>query len=197
MKNLHPGCVLAMTVLAACDAGADAAPDTAAAMPASVSSLCATGGESYLRAQLRGAIVADLDWSSDTMTCEGGPRPDGRGLRAAMAGKLTAAEAATPRPLRLVFGIRLEDIASGEAQALPTNLTVIVEGEKTLFATLGDDKCASELVERRALLADGGGRERIVVRGYCVGPATDATGERRLLVPTFEFATVINMGDGQ
>jgi hypothetical protein len=192
MKRLHPGCAIATALLAACGAGVDAT-QVAPASPPQTATLCAAGEESYLRAQLRGAIVADLAWTGDTMSCEGGPRPDGRGLRAAIAGKSPAQDSAPALPLRLVFGIGLEDIAKGVAQALPTNLTVIVEGGNTLFATLGDDRCASELVERRALLAGGGGRERIVVRGYCVGPATDATGERRLLVPTFEFATVIHM----
>jgi hypothetical protein len=137
------------------------------------------------------------DWGNHELSCEGGARPDGSGIRVALASLLPVSVAGKTHRLRFVFGIDLADTAAGGAQALPTNLTVILEGEATLFATLGDDKCAVELLERRPLLAQGAGLERIHARGYCIGPATDANGEQRLFVPTFEFAGVIRNGDAQ
>ena len=77
---------------------------------------------------------------------------------------------------------------------LPTNLTVIVEGEKLMFATLGDEKCAVEQLERHALPSPAT-KARVQARGYCTDPADSATGDERLLIATFDFAGFINTGD--
>lgn len=157
--------------------------------------LPAAGG--YLRAQLRGAVTANLDWSSADMECEGSPRPDGHGIRLTFAGRLPASSSAAnedgaqpAHQLRFIFGIDERDTAAGAAQALPTNLTVILEGEGQLFATRGDQHCAVESLERSPLPAADSRRNRVHARGYCLGPATNAAGDARLLVPTFEFTGV-------
>ena len=78
----------------------------------------------------------DVNWHNAELQCEGGPRPDGSGLRVAFAGPAHA----DGRRLRLVFGV--DAVHEGRAgHALPTNLTVIFEGEDRLFATRGDDHC--------------------------------------------------------
>ena len=169
---------------------------------------CLASGDSSLQARVRGAIDADINWSNAQMTCEGGMRPNNKGLRVSIAGpvvldKSAANAAGKPVQLRFVFGITLRDIAAGVAQALPTNLTVIVEGQQQLFATLGDDKCAVEQLEVTPLftaVADrgtggGSGRQRIHARGYCIGPATDLQGLQRVLVSTFEFTSQVKSGD--
>lgn len=140
-----------------------------------------TGGDGFLRAQLRGAVVADLDWDNDDMQCDGGPRPDGKGMRVTFAGELPGSH-----QLRFIFGIDERDVAAGAAQAMPTNLTVILEGEQ-IFGTRGSGQCAVESLERTPLEQTGGSKYRVVARGYCVGPATNTTGDARVLVPTFEF----------
>lgn len=142
-------------------------------------------GQGRLEAQLRGALQADLDWRGQ-MHCDGDLRPDGSGLRISLAGPLDAA-----RRVRFIFGIDLQDTASGPAQVLPTNLTVLVEGEATLFATRGADKCAVEDLERTVLEP---GLERVSVRGYCLGPASDLAGAQRVLVPTFSFTALARHG---
>jgi len=144
---------------------------------------CIAGGGGYLRAQLRGAVIADLDWSNAEVQCAGGPRPDGKGLRLTFAGQLPGTE----HQLRFIFGIDEHDIAAGAAQALPTNLTVILEGENELFATRGSERCAVEALERSPLEDTDGKMYRVHARGYCVSPATNVAGDARLLVPTFEF----------
>jgi hypothetical protein len=143
---------------------------------------CMAEGGGFLRARLRGAVVADLDWHNDDMQCDGGPRPDGKGLRVTFAGELPGS-----RRLRFIFGIDERDIAAGTAQAMPTNLTVILEGEQQIFGTRGSGQCAVESLQRTPLEETGGTMHRVVARGYCVGPATNAAGDARVLVPTFEF----------
>jgi hypothetical protein len=176
----------------ACTGGHDKAPDQVAATPD-----CLAAGGGYLRAQLRGAVTADLDWSGSDMQCDGSPRPDGHGIRLTFAGRLPESQPAgddgatrPERHLRFIFGIDERDTATGAALAMPTNLTVILEGEQQLFATRGDQHCAVESLERSPVAAANGRKNRVHARGYCLGPATNTAGDARLLVPTFEFTGV-------
>lgn len=176
----------------ACSGGQEQMAEQAAA-----TSGCPVAGGGYLRAQLRGAITADLDWSGAGMQCDGSPRPDGHGVRLTFAGHLPSPQPAGSgddarpvRQLRFIFGIDERDAAAGAALAMPTNLTVILEGEGQLYATRGDQHCAVESLERSPLPATNSGRNRVHARGYCLGPATNAAGDARLLVPTFEFTGV-------
>lgn len=188
MNFLHPKCALpALLCLNMACAG-----DVPTAAPAPDAG-CLAAGDGFLNARVRGALEADIAWDNAHLSCEGGARPDGRGIRVAFAGTLPGAPGEAPRQLRLIFGIDLEDSAAGPAQALPTNLTLIVEGEQLLFATRGNARCAVENLERRPLLAEGQGAERVQARGYCTAPATDANADLRVLVSTFEFAGRIDM----
>ncbi len=186
--------VLALIVLAcaACSRDEGRAADRSESQSTQAVAGCVAGGGGYLQAQLRGALVADLDWRNADMECEGGLRPDGHGLRVTIAGPLPVAKDAAPRRLRFIFGIDPRDIAAGVAQALPTNLTVIVEGEQQLYATQGDGHCAVELLERAPLDAKDKKTDRVHARGYCLDPATNLAGDARLHVPTFEFTGVAN-----
>src|SRR5882762_6108290 len=62
---------------------------------------CLPGERGYLRARVRGAIDADIDWRGAQLHCEGGARPEGPGLRLSFGGPPDA----QGRRLRLVFGI--------------------------------------------------------------------------------------------
>jgi hypothetical protein len=89
----------------------------------------------------------------------------------------------------MVFGIA--GTTEGSAgRALPTNLTVIFEGEQRLFATRGDDKCtADELSQERVGALDGPIRSyRIVARGFCISPVNALNGSEKILVTSFDFA---------
>ena len=93
----------------------------------------------------------DVNWHNAELQCEGGPRPDGSGLRIAFAGP----QHADGRRLRLVFGV--EAVREGRAgHDLPTNLTVIFEGENRLFATRGDDHCTVDELQQDRVGALGG-----------------------------------------
>jgi hypothetical protein len=183
-----------MLAMAACagDKGDGAPGATAAAPSAAAEAGCIASGGGFLQARLRGAFSADVDWSNAHMQCEGGSRPDGHGLRMTLAGPLPGHDKTL---LRFIFGIGFTDVAAGSAQALPTNVTVILEGGKQMFATRGDDRCAVETLERTPL-PNAGHQDRVHVRGYCTGPASELAGDSRLLIPTFEFTGVVNTGDG-
>jgi hypothetical protein len=171
--------------------GACAQDPPDAAVPAAKVEGCLASGDGSLEAQVRGALVADLNWNNAEMQCDGSPHPDGRSVRVTIAGPLPG----TTSRLRFIFGIDLHDTASGVAQAFPTNLTVLVEGSPQLYATRGNDKCAVETLQRTPLAKSTGGLDRVKVRGYCVGPASDIPGSTRVLVPTFSFTALLRTGD--
>jgi hypothetical protein len=159
--------------------------------PANQTAGCITSGDGSLEAAVRGALIADLDWSNAEMQCDGGPHPDGKGMRVTVAGPLPG----TSSRLRFIFGIDPRDTASGVAQAFPTNLTLIVEGSTQLYATRGHDQCAVETLQRTPLAKGPRGIDRVKVRGYCIGPASDISGSTRVLVPTFSFTALLRTGD--
>jgi hypothetical protein len=146
---------------------------------------CLASGNGYLRATIRGAMNLDINWGNGELECAGGPRPDGSGLRLAFAGPPHA----DGRRVRLVFGVEAahEGLAGRD---LPTNLTVIFEGEERLFSTRGDDHCTVDELRQERLGALGGPVRswRIVARGFCVSPASTLDARARILVSSFDFA---------
>jgi hypothetical protein len=164
--------------------------------PASTSAAAAHGclstGNGYLRASIRGALDLDVDWKNGEIECEGGLRPDGSALRISFAGP----QHADGRRLRLVFGV--ESVREGRSGSeLPTNLTVIFEGEDRLFATRGDDHCTVDTLTQERLGALGGSQRnyRVVARGFCVAPASTLDDRARILVRHFDFAGAVSFVD--
>ncbi|HEY1890193.1 MAG TPA: hypothetical protein VGG63_07295 [Steroidobacteraceae bacterium] len=152
---------------------------------ASLGGPCLRTGKAYLRARIRGAIRLDVDLRGPLLSCEGGPRLDGSGIRMGFEGRVGPGQ----RRMRMVFGI--DGAKEGRpGRELPTNLTVIFEGEKLLFATQGDSNCTVDRLTQARVRSRGhaGRAYRIVAHGFCIAPANDLSGHRRILVTTFDFA---------
>jgi hypothetical protein len=171
-------------------------PTKPATEPA-VTNGCFAAGTGYLRARLRGAVDLDLDWKNAQMECEGGPRPPGKenksnGIRVSIGGPIRG----EGRRIRLVFGIGGVDEGKN-GQTLPTNVTILFEGEQRLFATLGDDKCTVDTLSQQRVETLDPGRAiyRVEARGFCLGPATSLTKGERLLVTSFDFAGRVEFND--
>ena len=100
------------------------------------------------------------------------------------------------RRLRMVFGVG-SATEGHSGRALPTNLTVIFEGEQRLFATRGQDRCTvDQLAQER--VGELGGRlrtYRIVAHGFCISPASSADDSTHILVSSFDFAGRVTFGD--
>ncbi len=147
-----------------------------------------------MRARIRGALNLDIDWHNSDLECEGGARPGGRGIRVSFAGRTTAQG---PR-LRLVFGV--SSVGEGAAgRSLPTNVTLIVEGQQRVFSTRGDDKCTTDAVEQ-APIEDPTRTDRnyrVLARGFCVEPAEALAGSGRVLVSRFDFAGRLGFSEPQ
>lgn len=155
---------------------------------------CLAKGDGYLRARIRGALVLDVDLHNAELECDGGPRPDGSGLRVSFAGPLRS----DGRRLRIVFGV--SKASEGQpGRALPTNLTVIFEGESRLFATRGEDKCTVDQLTQERLGALGGPKRsyRVVARGFCIAPVNSVAEKQpqSILVNSFDFAGRVTFED--
>jgi hypothetical protein len=170
------------------------APAVAADAPGSPApaARCTHDGRGQLRARLRGTLNLDIAWRHDEMQCDGGPRPDGKGLRVTVAGPPQS----DGRRLRFVFGI--DDVAEGRsATSRPTNITVIFEGEQRIFATRGAGRCTTDRLDMARVGALGGARRnwQITARGFCTAPALALTGPGRLLISRFDFVTEVSFED--
>jgi len=151
----------------------------------SLSGPCLESGNAYLRAHIRGAVRLDVDLHGGELTCEGGPRLGRGGIRMGFEGRVGPGG----RRVRMVFGI--DGAREGRpGRELPTNLTVIFEGEKLLFATQGDGNCTVDRLtqQRIATARHAAAAYRVVAHGFCIAPANDLSGQRRILVTTFDFA---------
>ena len=133
---------------------------------------------------MRGASNMDIDWHDADMQCDGGPRPGQQGLRVTFAGPAHGGA----HNLRFVFGFAAA-AGARSAQNVPTNVTVIFEGERKLFSTAGDGKCTIDEFSAQPLSSAGNARlRRVSARGFCVEPATALAGNSRLLLSRFDFA---------
>ncbi|HEY4973843.1 MAG TPA: hypothetical protein VII41_09560, partial [Steroidobacteraceae bacterium] len=141
------------------------APATAAPIstPAQAASSCLPSHDGYLRLRMRGDTNLDIDWHDADMQCDGGPRPGQQGIRLTFAGPAPGGAHA----LRFVFGVAVPAGASA-AHNVPTNVTVIFEGEHKLFSTAGDGKCTmDEFSEQRMAAPADSHLRRISARGFC------------------------------
>jgi hypothetical protein len=144
---------------------------------------CLAAGDAYLRARVRGAIDADLDWRGATLECEGMPRPGGSGVRARFRGQLPDG-----RTLALLFAAGT--LAPGETRDdVPVNVTVLVEDAGLVYGTQGSDKCRLDRVVQQELPspATGTRRFRIEGRGFCLAPARAPYGSATVLINRFDF----------
>jgi hypothetical protein len=153
---------------------------------------CLVSGDGYLRARIRGALKLDVSLHNSELECDGGPRPDGSGIRVSFAGPARS----DGRRLRMVFGVATAT-EGVNGRELPTNLTVIFEGEQRMFATRGDDRCTVDEFNQERLGALGGPIRtyRVIARGFCIAPVKALNSEQTILVNSFDFAGTITFQD--
>jgi hypothetical protein len=172
-----------LLLLPTLNVAAPAASANAQVAPAPVG--CLASGNGFLRARIRGALNLDVNWQNAELECDGAARPNGNGIRLSFAGPLRS----DGRRMRIVFGVtRAAEGSPGSA--LPTNLTVIFEGEKRLFATRGDDKCTVDKLQQERVESVGGDTRsyRVVGSGFCTEPANTLNEKERIVVSSFDFA---------
>ncbi len=171
----------------------DASVETPALVAtAEAPSACLPSGDGFLQARLDGALQMRLDWQNEGTQCEGMPRPEGNGIRLSFSRPLDA----EGQRLLIVFGIAgLSESSSG--RALPANLTIIEEGGKQIFGTLGDDKCVVDELKQQLITAWSATSRtyRVSGRGFCMQPARAVGGDAGVLMSSFDFAGQVEYGD--
>ena len=183
-----------MALIAACSPKTPTSAIVAAGSPiATGGGKCLPDGSDFLRAQLRGAVNADLRWQASELECDGGARPDGSGVRISLSGPLDSAG----HRLRMVFGVAATPGENGQVER-PTNITLLMEDAHKLYATLGDGKCTIDALTQSPLPGPDQPpvNYRIAARGFCVDPAATLDGRERVYIDRFDFATRIQFEPG-
>lgn len=158
-----------------------------ASLPSAETALCVPAEAGSLRARLKGAIEADLDWRAPQPQCRGSVRPQGDGLRLVYRGSVPGNGA-----LLIVLGAG--PLRPGQsARHVPVNLTLVREGTGEFYATHGDGKCAFDEV-RQSPFGAAPGLYRLEGRGYCTQPARTVDGERAVLLSTFDVTAIVDAG---
>jgi hypothetical protein len=178
-RALAPWGALVLAAIAGCHARVSGS--AAAAAPANAGAGCLPSHDGYLRARLRGARNLDVNWNDAQMQCDGGPRPEGHGIRLTFAGQ------AADHPLRFVFGITAVP-ESQTANNLPANVTVIFEGQGELYSTQGNDRCTVDELRFEPVASAVGDLRRVVARGFCIANATAVGSNAGVLISRFDFA---------
>lgn len=144
---------------------------------------CVASGR--LTTELFGALAGRIDWRGNALVCEGMRRPRDRGARLRFAGR--AGEAPS---LDLAIIISVPDLGEGEAdRELPSNVTIIEEGNGRFFSTAGLDSCWTDVRRQQPL---GGARYAIVGRLYCIAPLAEINGEASVTLNELEFSGVVD-----
>ncbi len=180
-----PGLLAALLLVACSDPVT--ATDGAASPPPPASTVgradCA--GDSFLRGRLVGAVAANVDWRADTISCEGGPRPDGDGARLRFA--RTAGDGGG---LAVIIAIpELSRRSTGTEFA--ANVTLIVEGEARFFSTQNREACWADVRGNEPI-----GDERYAVEGelYCIAPLAEVNGPDSVMLDELGFRGIVDWG---
>lgn len=188
-----PWLLTALIVLFGCSADPEDAPAEVDAKPATGNTLlpnyspedsdCGTHGQ--LTGKLYGALTAELNWSPETMHCEGMPRPDGEGAR------LRFSATAADRSPALALIIAIPALKQGGVEnELTTRVTIIEEGNGRFFSTANLDSCWTDVSVQRAL--DESGRFEIEGTLYCITPLAEVNGDANISIPELRFASVLD-----
>ena len=181
---------IAVIGLAAAFAGCDKAPEPEAAsglLPAAPAPAKGCGDSGYLETSLYGALVGDIDWSGDALDCEGMRRPDDAGARLRFAGPIG--------DVRLAIIIAIPSLLPDEAELeLPSNVTLIEEGDGRFFGTAGNEICWTDVIEQEPL-ADDAYVHRLQGTLYCIAPVPEINGEGSVSVDELNFSGLIDWGE--
>lgn len=184
----HCGALSIVLLVAGCGAGTDADvdPETTSFLPANAVAQQGCGTEGHVETTVYGALVGKVRWNADSMDCEGMPRPDGTGMRLRFAG------IADTTPLAIIIGVT--GIGPEQTAAeLPTNVTVIEEGEGRFFSTADLDACWTDIESQVVIDADTG---RYAIDGtlYCISPLAEVNGSGSVSIPELRFSGLVDWG---
>lgn len=146
------------------------------------------GDGSHLRTTLYGAFETDIDWATDSLDCEGMPRPNGEGARLRFAGTVTNSDQA------IAIIIALPALQRGQvARELASTVTLIEEGSGRFFSTSGLDICWTD-VDKQVALEDMPDSYTISGTLYCITPLAEVNGDSSVSLRELQFAGLLDWG---
>jgi hypothetical protein len=147
----------------------------------------ACGSDGRLKTELYGALETVVDWQPGQLQCQGMPRPIAAGARLRFAGIATRGEESTQ--LAFIFGIpALERGKTGKE--LPTNVTVIDEGQGRFFSTQSTDSCWSDVDAQTETTIE----SRYLISGivYCMAPLAEPNGKSSVRLSEVHFTGLLD-----
>ncbi len=142
-----------------------------------------------LATELYGAVRLDLNWTAESLTCEGMPRPDDEGARIHLSGPVDAG----PGAATVAFILGIPDLEKGRtAKELGTNVTFMEEGSGRFFGTRDTDGCWTDIDYQQAVPGAAGSTYRIGGTVYCVSPLAELNGGSSISFTELEFAGRLN-----
>lgn len=181
------GAVVAVGLLAARGLVDDGASDMqAVALATAQFDLCQAVDDGYLSGRLYGVLDRAIEWRGTDMTCEGGTRPNGDGLRLVFAAPI-----GDEQP-RLVFVIGISgsvgDLIGAERVA---NITLIEESSGRFFSSRGQERCWTTV----ASVDDDGERLRIGGDIYCQGSLPSLSDGSSITLRDFRYSGTLVLDD--
>ncbi len=142
---------------------------------------CRMDRDGYWKGRIFGATTLEVNWSGAALACAGNARPDGRGLRLFLAGRLGEG----PDRLMLVLGISagIAGLAPGE---YPASVTLVDEASSQFFHG-PSDRCFTRIREVTPL-PDAPGSYRIEGDLYCAGAIASVSGQHSVTLGEMSFA---------
>jgi hypothetical protein len=156
----------------------------ALAAPVPAADLSASGCDGRLELVIGGDLEARL-LAPARQTCDGGPRPDGDGLRVAYRSHRQG------QPGTILIILAIPGIQRGEVgPELPLNVTVVREGKGEFYGTRGPDRCRLELVAHEK---DGEPDWwHLEGRGECAEPLQGIAHEGEIELSPFSFSARVS-----
>jgi hypothetical protein len=139
-----------------------------------------------VRAQLIGALAAEIAWSDAQVTCEGMPRPGGAGARLKFAGAASSAG----HPIAIIIAVP-DLVRDRTARELASNVTLIEEGGGRFFSTVDLDICMTDIHSAQQL-AGSTNRSSLSGTVYCVAPLAEVNGGSSVSIPRLSFTGLID-----
>ncbi len=149
----------------------------------------ACADSSFVRGRLLGAVEAEIDWAPAAITCEGGPRPDGDGIRLRFA--RASDDGAGLAVIIAIPGLAQDSTGTGFA----ANVTLILEGEARFFSTQNREACWADIAGNESI-GESNGESRYAVAGelYCIAPLTEVNGPDSVTVDGLGFSGTLDWG---
>ena len=143
------------------------------------------GDAGLVEADLFGRLEGPVRWAGDDVRCEGMPRPAGAGARLRFAGEF--ADDAQP----IAFIIAIPALVRGESgNELPSNVTLIQEGQGRFFSTPDLDNCWTDVSSQTPLETEG--RFRIDGHVYCISPLPEVNGDGSVTIDEITFSGLVD-----